>query len=346
MPGESAEFQIKLTPLNGFSAPCTLSVAGFPDADSITFDPKVLVPSDSSQLTVHINHSTPPDSYSLVITGKNNKLSHSDTSILVVGISDFTIEITPQTQTVMAGDSAQFQIKLTSLNEFSAPCTLSIVGFPEGDSVVLESEVLVPTDSCRLTIYTTFSTPRDTYQLTVTGKSNNLSHDAQSLMILPQEKVTDFYPLAIGNSWTYAFLGPGGYIWMTFAYTIDTAMILDGNFGYLTSDMMFLYVKGDTIFSLSSATKQRDILLLGPLVIGQSWSDGLWNYELTGFGATTLISNSVRYDNCLKIRKTQPDYPKDETFEWWAKSVGKVKVEEYLDGKYQGGMELISFIHP
>jgi hypothetical protein len=282
-------------------------------------------------------------SISVILTiccSKKNKSTNPDSKE-----PNFAIQVSPQTQWVTAGDSTEFKIKLTSLNSFSSPCTLSLVGSPEGDSITLGSEVLVPTDSCRLTLYTTFSTSRDTYQLSITGKNKNLIHSTQATLVVSPEKVTDYYPLAIGNSWTYALLGPDGRIWDTFSYKIVDTATVNNNFCYLTSDIMFFYVKGDTIFSLAPRNMESVIVLVGPLVIGHSWTVNNWNYELIEFGAVTL-TKGTEYQNCIKLRKTDPAHPQAWEYEWWAKSVGQVKWDTYAYGQYQGSKELVSFIHP
>jgi hypothetical protein len=160
------------------------------------------------------------------------------------------------------------------------------------------------------------------------------------------DKVTAYYPLAIGNSWTYALLGPDGRIWQTLSYKIDDTITLNDNFYYLTSDIKFFYVKGDTIFSVDPPTMERTIILQGPLVIGQSWSDNLFTWQLVEFEEATLKSDTTKYPNCIKLRRMDPAHPQDGIYEWWAKDVGKVKREEYISGQYQAGMELVSFKHP
>jgi hypothetical protein len=345
MGGESAEYRIKLTSLDGFSAPCTLSVAGLAEGDSAKFNSKMVVPTDSAKVTIFASASTPADSYALVITGKNGELIHSDTVLLVLGISDFALQISPRTQSVMPGGSVEYLIELTSLNGFSAPCTLSVVGFPEKDSIAFDSKVIVPPDSSRLSIYTTFSTPRDTYSLVITGKNGEISHNDTVTLVVPLEKATDYYPLAIGNSWTYVLLGPDGRIWDTFSLTIIDTATINSNFGYLFSAVDFIYVAGDTIFSRSPGMMKGMIVLLGPLVIGQSWIANSWNYELIEFGATTL-ANGTEYSNCIKFKKTDPAYPRVWEYEWWAKDVGRVKWDTYAYGQYQGSWELVSFTHP
>jgi hypothetical protein len=250
---------------------------------------------------------------------------------------DFAIEVNPKTQWVMAGDSAEFQIKLTSLNDFSAPCTLSAIGFPRADSVIFDSKVLVPPDSLQLKINATFSTPRETYKLVITGKNGKLNHSDTVALMVPSEKVTDYYPLAIGNSWTWALLGQNGRIWDTYTLTIIDTDTINGNFGYLVSGLTFVYVKGDTIFYKSGA-----IILAGPLVIGQSWTFDVWNYELIGFGAV-ILTDGTEYEQCVKFQKTGSMYPGAVQYEWWAKGIGLVKMEEYISEQLQSSRELVSF---
>lgn len=258
---------------------------------------------------------------------------------------DFVLQVSPQTKWVTAGDSAELKIKLISLNGFSAPCTLSLVGLPQEDTAVFTRKVLVPPDSCGLIIHTTFPAPPDTSQLTITGKNKNLTHSAQAVLIVSPEKVTDYYPLAIGNSWTYVFLDQNGRNWGTISYSIIDTDTINGNFVYLTPDVVYFYVNGDTIFSSSPGRLKGTIVLLGPLVIGQSWTADSWNYELVEFGPVTL-TKGTEYKHCIKLKKTNPANPGAEQYEWWAKNVGLVKFEEYIYGQFQASRELESFTHP
>lgn len=151
--------------------------------------------------------------------------------------------------------------------------------------------------------------------------------------------VTDYYPLAVGNAWKYALLDHTGRTLMTHAYKIVDTMTINGNFGYVFSDVGFLYVKGDTIFD-----DYGEIILAGPLVMGQSWIAKSWKYELIEFGPVTLTDGN-EYENCIKLKKADPVYPGAKEYEWWAKDVGMVKWETYASGLYQGSRELVSFVH-
>ena len=166
-----------------------------------------------------------------------------------------------------------------------------------------------------------------------------MSHSDSVALAFPSQKVTDYYPLAVGNSWKYALLDHTGKTWMTLFVRIVDTMTVNGNLGYVFGDGGFLYAKGDTIF-----TGSGDIILAGPLVVGQSWTAGFYTHELIEFGAVTL-SKGAEYLDCAKIRKTRSDSPGEVSYEWWARGVGQVKMEEYLSGLLQGSKELEIFIH-
>lgn len=154
--------------------------------------------------------------------------------------------------------------------------------------------------------------------------------------------VTHYYPLAIGNSWKYAFLDHNGETRMTITYGIVDTATINGNLSYVLSPVepLYIYVKGDTIFDGFGDI----IILAGPLVIGQSWIAQSWKYELVEFGAVTL-TDGTEYEDCIKLKKTDPVYPGAKEYEWWAKDVGMVKHETYASGLYQGSKELVSFTH-
>jgi len=82
---------------------------------------------------------------------------------------DFTIQADPDTHEIQAGDSASFDLTLTSLFGFDSPCTLSVSGLPPEASAQLDDIILVPTDSTILRISTEYTTPLGEYDLTVTA---------------------------------------------------------------------------------------------------------------------------------------------------------------------------------
>ncbi len=81
----------------------------------------------------------------------------------------FTIEGMPDRQFVRAGQFADYNIMVTSLVQSPSPCTLTVAGIPPDGSAGFNPDILVPTDSSLMTVYTTENTETGTYDLIVTA---------------------------------------------------------------------------------------------------------------------------------------------------------------------------------
>jgi hypothetical protein len=97
---------------------------------------------------------------------------------------DFTIDVLPDTQKVEIGDTADYEVVLTSIAGFSSPCSLSVSGTPPGATSHFDPDVVTPTDTSTLRIATGQSTPIDTSVLMITAKSNQLIHDKEVILIV------------------------------------------------------------------------------------------------------------------------------------------------------------------
>lgn len=84
--GDSTAYSVILTSLYGFSSPCTLSMEGVPSHASFSFDPPVVIPTDTSVLTVVTDTLTPLGSYELLIiaTEQSKQIVDSTTVLLYV----------------------------------------------------------------------------------------------------------------------------------------------------------------------------------------------------------------------------------------------------------------------
>ena len=67
--GDSTSFEVILTSLYGFSSSCTLTVTGLPSLATGEFDPAVIIPTDTSILTIDTDSLTPLGVYPITITG-------------------------------------------------------------------------------------------------------------------------------------------------------------------------------------------------------------------------------------------------------------------------------------
>jgi hypothetical protein len=76
--GETTGYEVVLTSFYGFNSPCTLTVSGIPPQASFAFDPPVVIPTDSSTLSIMIDSLTPLGTYPLTITGTEETKTVSD----------------------------------------------------------------------------------------------------------------------------------------------------------------------------------------------------------------------------------------------------------------------------
>lgn len=111
----------------------------------------------------------------------------ADTCEFMVTVSsdpppDFYVWVYPFTQYVAAGHAAGFVVELNSQHGYAKPCSLSVSGLPAPpDNGVFDHQVVIPTDTTTLMVYTTVATPVGYYTLTVTGKeiSGSIHHSVQ-----------------------------------------------------------------------------------------------------------------------------------------------------------------------
>jgi hypothetical protein len=115
--GDSTSFEVILTSLYGFSSSCTLTVTGLPSLSTGEFDPAVIVPTDTSLLTISTDTLTPLGVYPITITGTEmtKQVVHSIQKwVILVSAVNFkpTISV-PESVLVYAGLTANFPVIAT-----------------------------------------------------------------------------------------------------------------------------------------------------------------------------------------------------------------------------------------
>jgi hypothetical protein len=110
------------------------------------------------------------------VTAASGSLSGT-ASVTVTSVPpDFSLSVSPSSQSVRRGSTATFTVTITPLNGFNGQVTLSLSGQPSGSTVTFTPNPAA--SSSTLTIRTLSSTSRRTYTLTVRGVSGSLSHTA------------------------------------------------------------------------------------------------------------------------------------------------------------------------
>jgi hypothetical protein len=93
---------------------------------------------------------------------------------------DFTLEATPSSQAVAAGDSAACTVTVTALNGFTGTVSLSASGLPAGATASLDPPFVTGHGASNLSVVTSASTPAGSYTISITGTNGTLTTRLQS----------------------------------------------------------------------------------------------------------------------------------------------------------------------
>ena len=90
--------------------------------------------------------------------------------------ADFTLSVTPDSQSVCAGTDADYTVDVGSTGGFSDPVTLSATGNPPGTTVTFNPNPVTPPGSSAMTVGDTGSASPGTYTMTIEGTSGATTH--------------------------------------------------------------------------------------------------------------------------------------------------------------------------
>ncbi len=108
------------------------------------------------------------------------------------GTPNFTIGVTPASQTVTAGGSAAYTVTLAASNGFSGAVNLTASGVPTGVTAGFSvSQVTLPA-TATLTLTAGSSVAPGSYVVTVTGASGALTHSAAAGFVVQAAPTPDF----------------------------------------------------------------------------------------------------------------------------------------------------------
>ncbi len=88
--------------------------------------------------------------------------------------ADFSLSVSPASQSVRRGGTATYTVTIVPTGGFNGSVTLSLSGQPSGSTVTFTPNPT--TGTATLTIKTLSTTSRQTYSMTITGVSGSLSH--------------------------------------------------------------------------------------------------------------------------------------------------------------------------
>ena len=186
--GSPITYNLTATALAGFTGSVQLSpstVYGIPAGATVTFGTTTLTPSSgtsSTTATISTSNQGQAGSFTPAVTGISGSLAHSAHFGLTVnplGAVDFTLSVSPPTQTIQLGATATYTIQVAPQNGFSGDVALGLSGLPAGvNFVITPSPIRGGSGSSTLSVYTSNGGPTGTFSLTVTAASGPLSHSA------------------------------------------------------------------------------------------------------------------------------------------------------------------------
>ena len=169
---------IVIAAVNGFTGTISLTASPSPGLTA-NVSPHNVTGSGSSTLTVSAGNA---GSYNVTVTGTSGSLSHSTVvSVVVTGPPpDFTITVTPSSQSLRRGSSTMFTIAVKGSNGFNSTVNLGARISPLVNHSPTESlpSTVGPYSTSTMTVSSQRNTTVGSYTITVTAMSGSLSHSA------------------------------------------------------------------------------------------------------------------------------------------------------------------------
>ncbi len=182
--GNSATYSATITALNNYTGTINFSVSGLPAGATLTPPPPAVTNSGSSAITILTNNgaTTPVGSYPLTISATDGVLTHTASITLVVASNapDFTLAVSPASQSVVQGSSVAYSAVITALNSYTGTINFSVAGLPAGATLTPPPPAVTNSGSSTITILTNngTTTPVGIYPLTISASDGVLVHTA------------------------------------------------------------------------------------------------------------------------------------------------------------------------
>ena len=106
-------------------------------------------------------------------------------------LADFEISASPTSQGIYPGQSTIYTVNITSINGFNSPVSLSLSGLPINASYTFDPEPVTPPSDgsvqSALQIFSESAVSPGTYDLTITGSSNEKTHSTSVTLVILSE---------------------------------------------------------------------------------------------------------------------------------------------------------------
>jgi hypothetical protein len=180
--GKGTSYTVSVTPSNGFTGSVSFSVTGLPSGATASFAPSSVSGSGSSTLAVNTSSSAPTGTYTLTISATSGTLTHS--TQVKLAVADFSISVSPSSQTVRRNSSTRYTVTVSALGPFSTTVTFSVTGLPARTSASFSPTTVPGSGSSTLTLSARANARRGTYPLNVTATGGGLTHSASVNLVI------------------------------------------------------------------------------------------------------------------------------------------------------------------
>ncbi|MGC2696060.1 MAG: protease pro-enzyme activation domain-containing protein [Candidatus Angelobacter sp.] len=180
----STTFTFTVVPVNGYTGTVAFSVSGLPVGATASFAPASVTTSGSTVMTVTTAATTPLGTYPLTVTGSDGTIGHTSHITLSVANPDFSLSVTPTSQSVIQGNSISYTVAQTALNGYVGTVSFSVSGLPAGATPTFTPASVTTSGNTVLAIATTASTAAGTYSITITGTDGIITHTASATFIV------------------------------------------------------------------------------------------------------------------------------------------------------------------
>ena len=162
----------------GLSGVFNLSCGGLPAGANCNFFPN---PAPLGAVTLDISGapSTPVGSVSATVNAASGTVARS--APLNLNFMDFTLTVSPSSQSVSAGGSITYSVSVAGRGNFSSPVNLSCAGLPSGAACNFSPNP-APPGIATLTLSTLASTPVGGLQFTVAGASGVITRSTRAAL--------------------------------------------------------------------------------------------------------------------------------------------------------------------
>jgi uncharacterized membrane protein len=93
-------------------------------------------------------------------------------------VADFSISVSPASQTVGRGSKTSYTVTITALGPFSSSVSFTVTGVPKRTSTSFSPTSVTGSGTSTLTLSPNRNATRGTYSLTINGSGAGITHSA------------------------------------------------------------------------------------------------------------------------------------------------------------------------